>query len=169
MHPGRREWDAQMLNSCLYPHDVEEVRKIRLSDRGTEDVIAWHYEKTGLFTVKSVYTLALQIDQEKKRQGGSSTMPDGRRSLYNRIWYAPVPSKIRVFTWRLSQEGLTTQSNRKQRILTKISMCQICGMGDEDGHHAVVLCTKVKALRSEMRKHWLLPEETQLGILDLTG
>jgi hypothetical protein len=34
-------------------------------------------------------------------------------------------------------------------------------MGDEDGHHVVVLCTKAKALRSEMRKHWLLPDEAQ--------
>jgi hypothetical protein len=84
MHPGRMEWDAQMLNSCLYPHDVEEVRKIRLSDCVAEDVIAWHYEKTRLFIVKSAYKLVLQIDQEKKRQGGSSTMPDGRRSLYNK-------------------------------------------------------------------------------------
>jgi hypothetical protein len=123
MHPGRREWDAQMLNSCLYPHDVEEVRKIRLSDCVAEDVIVWHYEKTRLFIVKSAYKLVLQIDQEKKRQGGSSTMPDGRRSLYNKIWSTPVPPKIRVFAWRLSQEGLATQSNRKQIKLTKISTC----------------------------------------------
>jgi hypothetical protein len=34
-------------------------------------------------------------------------------------------------------------------------------MGDKDGHHVVVLCTKAKALRSEMRKHWLLPDEAQ--------
>jgi hypothetical protein len=34
-------------------------------------------------------------------------------------------------------------------------------MGDEDGHHAVVLCTKVTALRQEMREHWQLPDEAQ--------
>jgi hypothetical protein len=40
MVPGRCEWDMNVLRSCLLPHDVEEVRKIRLSDRITEDVIA---------------------------------------------------------------------------------------------------------------------------------
>jgi hypothetical protein len=74
---------------------------------------------------------------------------------------AQVPPKVRIFAWRLSQNGLATQSNRKQRTLTKIATCEICGMGDEDGHHAVILCTKAMALRYEMRKFCLLPEEEQ--------
>jgi hypothetical protein len=31
MQPGQREWDEQVLNECLYPHDMAEVLKIRLS------------------------------------------------------------------------------------------------------------------------------------------
>jgi hypothetical protein len=44
MVPGRREWDAQTLNTCFHRHDIEEINKIRPSDRLQEDVIAWHYE-----------------------------------------------------------------------------------------------------------------------------
>jgi hypothetical protein len=40
MIPGRREWDLNVLRSCLLPHDVHEVRKIHLSDRTSEDMIA---------------------------------------------------------------------------------------------------------------------------------
>jgi hypothetical protein len=40
MVPGRREWDMNVLRSCLLPHDVEEAGKICLSDRITEDMIA---------------------------------------------------------------------------------------------------------------------------------
>jgi hypothetical protein len=40
MQPGHREWDLQVLNSCLYPRDVDEVCKIRLSERIEEDMIA---------------------------------------------------------------------------------------------------------------------------------
>jgi hypothetical protein len=29
MLPGTREWDVETLRTCLYPHDVEEVLKIR--------------------------------------------------------------------------------------------------------------------------------------------
>jgi hypothetical protein len=63
MVPGRRERDMHVLRSCLpLPPDVEEVRKIRLSDRIMEDMIAWNYERTEIFSVRNVYKLALQIE-----------------------------------------------------------------------------------------------------------
>jgi hypothetical protein len=33
MVPGRREWNDQLLNEYMYPHDVAEVMKIKLSER----------------------------------------------------------------------------------------------------------------------------------------
>jgi hypothetical protein len=32
MKQGWREWDEQVLKRCMYPHDVEEVLKICLTD-----------------------------------------------------------------------------------------------------------------------------------------
>jgi hypothetical protein len=95
----------------------------------------------------------------KKRQEGSSSRADGWRPMYNTIWSAEVPPKVRIFAWRVSQEGLATQCNRKQRTLTQSATCQICGMNDEDGHHAVARCTKAGVLRREMRKVWHLSDE----------
>lgn len=39
------------------------------------------------------------------------------------------------------------------------SICNICGNGEEDEHHAIVACTKSRALRQAMREVWLLPPE----------
>jgi hypothetical protein len=89
METDRREWNIQKLRGCMYLHDIE-VLKIRLSERTPDDTIAWHYETTGIFTVKSAYRLAQQEDQAERRQTGSSTMPDGRRTLYKGIWATPV-------------------------------------------------------------------------------
>jgi hypothetical protein len=47
MKPGRREWDEHVINACMHPHDAAEVLKIRLSDNGGEDILAWHHECTG--------------------------------------------------------------------------------------------------------------------------
>jgi 5-methylcytosine-specific restriction endonuclease McrA len=90
---------------------------------------------------------------------GSSSMAEGSRSLYNEIWKAKVPPKVRIFSWRLSQDGLATQCNRKRRTLADDAVCQLCGREDETGYHAVVSCTKSRALRHEMIRHWLLPDE----------
>jgi ribonuclease HI len=166
MIAGRREWDTQVLRTCFYNHDIKDICKIRLSDRMHEDVIAWHYEKSGIFSVKSAYILALEQDQELSGHPWSSTIVSGSRSLYKGIWTAQVPPKVRVFAWRLAQEGLATQCNRRQRKLTQSRTCQICGAGDEDGHHAVVQCTKARALRSELRGSWPLPDESQFKFGD---
>jgi hypothetical protein len=42
--------------------------------------------------------------------------------MYYTIWSAEVPPKVRIFAWRLSQECLTAQCNRKQTTLTECYM-----------------------------------------------
>jgi hypothetical protein len=106
MITGRREWDTHMIRTCMYPHDADEVLKIRLSERIPDDFVVWHYERSGMFSVKSAYKLALEIDQSDTRQTGSSSRPDGSSKLYQEIWSAKVPPKVRIFAWKLSQDGL---------------------------------------------------------------
>jgi hypothetical protein len=53
---------------------LEEVCKIRLSNT-MEDTIAWHYERHGVFTVKSAYRLAVQADQAEKLSMGEQHKP----------------------------------------------------------------------------------------------
>jgi ribonuclease HI len=161
MLPGRREWDVQLIKTLLYPHDVDEVLKIRLSDRAPEDHIAWFYEKSGLFSVRSAYHLAVQLENSTQSSASSSSRADGRRPGFNEIWSASGPPKVKIFAWRLSLAALVTQSNRKKRTPEEHATCQICGMEDETGYHAVVCCTQAVALRHEMRVHWTLPDEQQ--------
>jgi hypothetical protein len=42
---GTSEWDEQKLDLCIYPHDREEVLKIRPMQCDQDDVVAWFYEK----------------------------------------------------------------------------------------------------------------------------
>jgi hypothetical protein len=147
---GRREWDIPLLCSIFYRYDVEEILKIRLSDRVEEDFIAWFYNKTGLFPVRSAYHLAVQVENWEKHQVGSSSTGDGRRPVLNKAGSGNVPTKVRIFAWRLATYALATQENRKRHTLEKAATYQVCGMVDETGHHAVIRCTKAVALRSEM-------------------
>ena len=55
------EWKIDILQQFFVPADVEEILKIKLSYR-TEDIIAWHFERSGIFSVKSAYKLALNLD-----------------------------------------------------------------------------------------------------------
>jgi hypothetical protein len=141
---------------------VEEVLKIRLLNRNEEDFIACHYEHFGIFMVKSTYKLALRREYKTMGNEGSSSSVDGSWSLYKALWSAKVPPKVRLFAWKLSEEGLATQDNRKRCTLVRNDIYNICGMEKETGYHAVVRCSKATALRAEMRRHWTLPTKELL-------
>jgi hypothetical protein len=98
---GQRKWDLELLRTCMYDHDIDQVRKLRLSNT-PKDTVVRHYDRHGLFTVRSAYRLALQTEREEQRAIGSSSHPDGSRQLYKRIWVAQVPPEVWVFTWRVS-------------------------------------------------------------------
>jgi hypothetical protein len=110
-------------------------------------------------SVRSAYRLAARLEAMEQNQTGSSSHADGDRPVYQAIWSAAVPPKVKKIWWRLSHEGLATQTNRRTRKLEKDAVCQVCGREEESGYHAVVRCSQAIALRREMRKHWVLPDE----------
>jgi len=50
-------WDHEKLQQFLTLMDADTVRSIPLSTRRYDDFWAWHYERTGLFTVRSAYRM----------------------------------------------------------------------------------------------------------------
>jgi hypothetical protein len=158
----RREWDEGVLRSCLYPHDVEAVLKICPMQWGEENRVAWFYEKSGIFTVKSAYRLALNSDHIQHHEGGSSSEHSDGRALYREIWRTAVPPKVPIFAWKLERDCLATQCKMRNRALVCSTTCTICGVDAEMGHRALIRCTKAVALRREMQKVWRLLEESKI-------
>jgi hypothetical protein len=76
------------------------------------------------------------------------------------FWNAKVPKKVKIFGWRAAHDNLATRRNKMKRTLETDDVCNICGREVESSFHATVTCTKAKALRYEMRKHWTLPPES---------
>jgi hypothetical protein len=103
------------------------------------------------------------MDKANENQEGCSTRADGSRPGFKCIWSANVPLKVKVFAWRLCQEGLSTQSNWMNRGLKHVATYQVCGKEDETGYHAVLHGPKATALRYEPQKGWILPDEGQFS------
>jgi hypothetical protein len=79
------------------------------------------------------------------------------------VWKLQVPPKVRIFVWRLINDGLATKQNKKTRKLAMTGTCQLCGMEDESAYHAVVRCPHAIKLRKEIRKEWKIPGEEELN------
>jgi hypothetical protein len=153
----KMEWKEEVVNKIFMPHDAEEILKIRLPKADTKDFVSWKLEKSGHFLVRSAFKLAL--NEKMGIIASNSSSKDGERGFWKNIWKANVPPKVRVFAWKLATDSLAVQENQSRRIPNLLPTCNICGMGDETGYHAVMECMTSRALQMEMMKIWALPSD----------
>jgi hypothetical protein len=158
--PGTNQWNEDLIREICYPQDADAILKIKLPSHISEDFPAWHFERNGIFSVKSAYKLAYNLNYGVRWFAGSSEARNNSRSIWKNVWHAPVPTKVRVFGWRAARDNLANTRNKYRRTLETISTCKVCGMTEENSYHATVECTKAKALRDQMRQHWDLPPES---------
>lgn len=158
-----RSWKEDLLRRFFHQFDVDEILKLHIPWREEEDTIAWHYEKTGTFTVRSAYRLGTSLKELDAGHSSSSANPDGARPAWKKLWKLPIPHKVRIFAWKLIHGGLATKSNNKKRGITHNGVCDLCGSAEESEHHAVITCNHALALREAMRECWDLPLEDELS------
>jgi hypothetical protein len=155
------QWKEDMVRATFHAQDAEEILRIRLPRCFGDDYLAWHFEKSGDFSVKSAYRLALLNDGHIST-GQNSNRPEGDRPIWDVIWKAKVPQKVKIFTWSLATDSLAVQTNRCSRKMITDPTCTICGREAEDGYHATMKCTKARSLRCRMRDEWNLPPDKDL-------
>jgi len=54
INPIDANWDVDLVRSLFQPADARSILQIPLS-QGREDVVAWHYNRSGMFSVRSAY------------------------------------------------------------------------------------------------------------------
>jgi hypothetical protein len=131
-------WNETMVRSSCTHWDATAILTIKLPARRCDDFVAWFPESNGIFSVRSAYRLGMQPALEILSQGQSSSEPDGDRSIWDLVWKAKVPHKMRVFAWKVATSTLAVCENVHRRIVSVDAMCPICGVEGEDDHHALV-------------------------------
>lgn len=107
-----RSWDVGLIYQVCQPCDVPEILRIKLPQYQSEDFLAWHYEKSGVFSVWSVYKVALK-SQLPSNMGASSCSASGERSIWRTIWNS-VPNKVKIFAWRVAKGGYYVQPDNSK-------------------------------------------------------
>ena len=65
------------------------------------------------------------------------------------IWKAKIPERIKMFGWRVATGSLPTKVNKFKTTLEKDVIFSICGCTEENDFHAMIECTKARALRAD--------------------
>lgn len=79
--PDEGQWNIPLIRDVFYPFDVEEILKLRIPHIPCEDVLAWHYEKSEIFSVQSACRLGLNL-KFNLSETSSRSHPDGQRALW---------------------------------------------------------------------------------------
>ena len=153
-------WDIQALKMHFIPMDWELILNIPLTTRRQPDFWAWHYEKTGVFSVRSAYRM-LVSNREKRtdwieHNAGMSDVRADQKD-WTDLWGVKVSSKVGVFLWRLAKQSIPTGDVRHHRNMAPNNSCSICGCQDS-WRHALLECNMAKCV-------WALQREEILEVI----
>jgi len=141
-------WNVQAVDTHFLPMDGELIRSIPLSGRRQADFWAWHYEKSGVFTVRSAYRMLASMCERRsdwiEHNPGRSDVEADQREWAD-LWSIKVPSKIKVFLWRLAKYSIPTADVRHRRHMAQTSVCSICG-GQDSWKHSLLECNMARCV-----------------------
>lgn len=88
INPVTGGWDTQLIRDTFWDEDAQLILVIPVHG-GMENMAAWHFDKKGIFSVKSAYKVFRTDQLNKSRSGGASTsnLDPGLESMWKEIWY----------------------------------------------------------------------------------
>jgi hypothetical protein len=104
---------------------------------GMSNLVAWHFDKKGMFSVKSAYKV-FRDDQTCRRirgGGSASSLDTGYASMWKKLWSLNCVSKIRHFLWRFCYNSHPIRMNLKRRGMDLDTRCVVCRRLNKDGAH----------------------------------
>ncbi|XP_004301837.1 PREDICTED: putative ribonuclease H protein At1g65750-like [Fragaria vesca subsp. vesca] len=137
--PDTSTWMVDLLEELFYADEVEMIRKIPLSIRSPDDRLIWHFDKHGLYSVRSGYHLAGGVNADQSR--GSSSSPAGSNKTWKQVWKVRVLPKVKSFVWRLMRNILPTKVALSKKICMEEQLCPFCRTENETALHLFKECS----------------------------
>ena len=142
------------LRANFLPMDVQIIKTIPISMRTLSDFWAWHYERRGLFSVRSAYKMlsTTKIRRDAWLEGtATSSDAKGLENSWTSLWRIEVPAKLKTFLWRLAKHSIPMADLLHRRHISPSSVCGICGAMDS-WRHSLLDCTMARCV-------WALPDD----------
>jgi hypothetical protein len=150
--PGTRVWDEEAVRKSFMALDAVEVLKIKPSNRLENDVLAWAFERNGIYLVRSAYRLLKEDQMAATMAATGETMASGDERAWSAAWKLIVPPKVCVFWRRVLHNSLPSKAELKRRHVAMENFCEMCGDPDESVYHVVLLCPVARRFWDEVRK-----------------
>lgn len=71
---------------------------------------------------------------------------EGARPRWSDLWGIMVPSKVKIFAWRLAHVSLPTGDVRASRNMAQDDVCSMCNSTADSWRHSLIECNMAKAV-----------------------
>ncbi|CAN1814975.1 Putative ribonuclease H protein At1g65750 [Linum perenne] len=135
--PGLPMWDEEAVRATFDDRDADCILQLPLSNLEEKDTRVWHFEKNGIYSVRSAYRLAMErvMDRSMLHVEGS----------WNKLWTISVPPKVKNLVWRLGRGVVPTRAVLHHRGIVGVPLnCGMCEGPLEDAWHVFFGCTVAK-------------------------
>jgi hypothetical protein len=98
-----------------------------------------------------------------------------QETSWKKLWKAKVPSKLRIFAWRLARSTLLTGEVRARRHMATTASCPICGIAVDNWRHSLLDCNMARSVWSLKDEDDILPlfadeiDNPKLWLFTLSG
>lgn len=127
------EWDLQKIR-LLLPDYEEVIQRLKPSQAGAPDKMAWLGTRTGEYSVKSGYYAAVDRDQTR-----AELVPGKNFDWKKNVWNLDVAPKVKLFAWKLLKKALPVGERLLERHIPLDPLCKQCG-GLESITHLFLHC-----------------------------
>lgn len=142
--PHTGDWDVPLLELIFWEEDVRIIRTIPVHVE-MEDVIGWHFDNKGQFSVKSAYKVHRMTESLRlSRRGAGASISSERTVFWAKLWKIDYVPKVKHFLWRLCHNTLAVRRLLHRRGMELDTRCCMCHRLDEDGGHLFLRCKEVK-------------------------
>ena len=143
-------WDVELVKRNFLAPDAEAILNIPIRQGGGDDFLAWAFERSGNYTVKSVYrALVTQKERASLEEGRATETSEEDTQLWKSLWKLNAIPKFRVFWWRVLRGILPDEVTLNYRHIAEIRRCKVCLAMDENLEHALIHCSHAKCFWEE--------------------
>lgn len=103
-----------MIETCFNEQEARHILDMPLSQFGCPNRLIWHYTRNGVYSVKSGYLVAQEMNRngELGRKGvGQPSRDTNKDSVWRALWQLKVPPKFYHFVWKGCRNIIAMRTN----------------------------------------------------------
>lgn len=112
------KWKRDIIESCFNDEEARIILCMPLSQFGCPDRIIWHYTRNWVYSIKSGYMMAQEINRNRelgRKCVGQSSRADTKDPVWMVLWQLKVPPKFCHFVWKGCKNILVVRTNLQCR------------------------------------------------------